>query len=579
MRYKQLITEAVLPVPSLIKNPAVKILASVYISGINDGIQKLSQPEYFEKFFGELPPEKVAVADNYIKLLIKFRDDLASKYGVQTESNASIGKVYNITFDPEKCADEFVDLYNIKRKRFMLSCILSYTKLTICVNSVYNGGGEYSKMFTNNENETISTIDINNMFKPSTVTDSRYIFSGSVDHLLRCWVESYGTMMHELQHFVQTVVLQKLLNDNGKQTGDSYTNIKRDDPNFTREYYLSPIEYPTLITSTIYDLIGKFTVARTLHSDVTFDKFVKPYINRITKNDGTFLNTLYKNDKDRYKVAVKDIYKKSSDYIKEFNPEQQVLGLAAADYFNIDTHFNVLGTIYNKIVKLNSTQVRPVLVDYAGYGENINELKKITMEFSGPTWSSKTLKVSIVIVLTSRYTYDISIDYGTKSTNQIRDNLSANDLYVASYSFLEDLDTNFMDSALSTLAFHIEKPNLEDIESLEWVPQLLECYDHQRKMTYDDNTNTIHIPSIGIDIEVSLPDAGKERSKEDEPYKLAADVVCTKTGEHHYLSCTMNIFMLLIEALATTTKTGDQVVEIFDNDFVIMAMTDELNER
>jgi hypothetical protein len=134
--------------------------------------------------------------------------------------------------------------------------------------------------------------------------------------------ELLGTLMHEAIHIVQTLVLVGVYHDT-KQTTASYNADKTTggDQDAREQYLTSPNEFPALLQSFLHNSANQYIKNKIQGNP---GEFALQQVNTNIVADSElneFMSVLKKRDPEKFKKAIKTLYKKTKEVYDSINSD------------------------------------------------------------------------------------------------------------------------------------------------------------------------------------------------------------------------------------------------------------------
>lgn len=217
-----------------------------------------------------------------------------------------------------------------------------------------------------------------------------------------------STVYHESQHVVQSFAIQ-LINPKSNQLQHSNEDPQNDDNYNQENYYSSGVEFsPQLgnLVDAVQDMLemtaakGKLTGKKS--TDIQNALYAAMEEKRYS-TQRTFLVSIYRKDKERYKKVLKTVYKKASevyDYIKEGKVDPEFSDLPVEE---LEASVNIMLSTFDKLKQVKSYDVVP-------YGESMNSLSKIQITSTTEGWTCSIIKRSD--------SYSVSVVYENMSESK-----------------------------------------------------------------------------------------------------------------------------------------------------------------
>lgn len=198
-----------------------------------------------------------------------------------------------------------------------------------------------------------------------------------------------STVYHESQHVVQSFAIQ-LINPKSNQLQHSNEDPDRDDYD-QEKYYSSGVEFsPQLgnLVDAVQDMLEMSAVKGNLTGKKSVDIQNALHAAMAEKRYGTqrtFLISIYRKDKDRYKKVLKTVYKKVSDvydYVKDGKVDPEFSDLPVEE---MEVSIDIMQSSYEKLKQVKSYDVVP-------YGESMQALTQIQTTSTTEGWTSSIIK-------------------------------------------------------------------------------------------------------------------------------------------------------------------------------------------
>ena len=556
MLYKNLLTESIIKIPESIKVPAIQILASTYIASANAGIDKLSNPAVLQYLWnipaneadrGEEHKQKYEQAVKTVEVLKTFVKDLSAKYNVDPDDRDLANKNINVDFDKNRCLDELTAIYRLDiGNTSKVYQILKRASLSIKTKFTFNGGAVCSIYQHSDPLKVSAVITMNSSI------DS-YIHEIDIKNIRTNWVESYGELMHELQHFLQNIVLKRVFNDT-KQVDKTYTAT--DDgstPNGQQldDYLSSPNEFPAWIVSTMTRIVANY-----LRTDrkVPITEFTKTQLQEPNK----FLSVLKKTDINKYKKAIKTIYNRVEDYVNNVSLTDQLADFTGIGKFSATKKINYLSTILSLLNTKKSTIKS--LINVTAHGDDINTLADVFFVVSGTGCDddeiTATIKLEPAIHQGQNYQmFDVLVKIdGEKEYNEFND-IPGQILLGKLYTLLTDLQYDMVDTAIERFINHFDRlANRSNLRNFDWVAGLV-----GGDNTFDLENKIVFIKSLGMKLQLAAYGNDDEALIEVE---MTADGVEGSATKYMSVSKLYELICLLTNK--NLTYTSSEIISLFN---------------
>ena len=556
MLYENLLTESIIKIPEAIKTPAIQILASTYIASANAGIDKLSSPKYLQ-YCWDIPVnvadrddahnKKCEQAATMVETLKLFVKDLSAKYNVSTNDRDLTNKHLNVDFDKNKCLDELVAIYRLDaRNTHLARQILNRASLTMKVKHTFYGGAVCS-IFTHTD-----PLKVTALITLNSSIDS-YLNQEDVANIRTNWVESYGELIHELQHFLQNIVLKRVFNDI-KQVAKAYVNTadgSTPEGQALEDYLSSPNEFPAWIVSTMTRIVANY-----LRTDrkISIEEYTKDKLRESNK----FLNILKTKDTNKYKKAVKTIYNRVRDYVNNVSLTDQIEDFSGIGKFSGTKTVNYLGTAFS-ILNTKKPNI-PSLINVSAHGDSVNDLDDIYFVCSGNGWDDEVITATVIIYPSEMSSKDnqlfnIEVKIDGDETIQYFEHVLGQILLGKLATLLIDLQYDMVDTAIERFTNHIDSLDKgSDLRDFSWVSGLV-----GGDNTFDSRTNTVFIKNLGMKLKLSA--YGKENEALIEVC-MTADGVSGEATKYMSVSKLYETICLLCNKWLTLNS--DEIIALFN---------------
>lgn len=312
MRNNVILTESVIKIPPELSTAINHMVGNVLMHQLKTYITGTKRAIEIMKDRDEPNQEEIQKQLQIIKSYSKCAGFINSKFGSKSPGDTMIGGTFTLPLDKNKLIDELALQFNMDNThKMLLANIVNNSKFVAAFNHISPFEQRVASVGT-------SKIQDGYFIKLSIGISSGQLHNDPMSYVR----ELLGTLMHEAIHIVQTLVLVGVYHDT-KQTTASYNADKTTggDQDAREQYLTSPNEFPALLQSFLHNSANQYIKNKIQGNP---GEFALQQVNTNIVADSElneFMSVLKKRDPEKFKKAIKTLYKKTKEVYDSINSD------------------------------------------------------------------------------------------------------------------------------------------------------------------------------------------------------------------------------------------------------------------